>query len=745
MKLSDKKSAKNISFFMNAQLQKARQKKSEKNEAKEEVSKEKRLILLQNKVDHLEKENKILKQKLNSQRNADIDEILEQNVILDDLINHAPHKNNKKIEYCAETINLSLQIQSVSPKAYELLSNYLFFPTKSYIKAKFRESLSDIPRILTDINEVGDVINLWKEKNHIPKSLEIKACLAVDAIFFKPEFKITVENAISGLQNGENDIVLPKDTFTHFSQSPSSFKTFIELNWSKIIKAGFVFQIQPYNMQYKTFVVHIFPSINGKGSQEIIDMLFKIRDLANNKRVHIKSFAFDGDNSYRQLHMNYFKSYINVLINTNKFVNLGTKIMRVTSDYYHLLKRLRYRLLSSIIHAGFAYDSDIISIDQIKDILKGIGEVVFCNEKYTKMHDQLPLELFKVENIIKLIDSENFPAVAYWFPISTSMIAMLKNGINLKIRNFLMECSLFFMIYFYQIWEKTNCDLKQRKYGDEKDVIFYTYELLIEFTNTIYSHMQLMNIIDNYNFPSNGTGPLEHKFGLARIKSHDINTLSRFIQVISAYQTIENQYQINKLIKIDEYSEKIKGRINTFGVSIKDKKQLYQNENFDDELPFSPQIVAKSILVKAGFPISSNWTIDVDEIIYWTTFFLNQFAEEDTKNIKKRKVLTLNTFSYGTDTCKRAKALITGKPVNLPNHTTISKNKKKQIFDDMCIKKLGQKPTKYRLYEIVKFIQESDETCDYYPNKKTKKSEIYDWIVDNLDRYFVIIDLYEQK
>lgn len=97
MKLSDKKSAKNISFFMNAQLQKARQKKSEKNEAKEEVSKEKRLILLHNKVDHLEKENKILKQKLNSQRNADIDEILEQNVILDDLIKHAPHKNNKKL------------------------------------------------------------------------------------------------------------------------------------------------------------------------------------------------------------------------------------------------------------------------------------------------------------------------------------------------------------------------------------------------------------------------------------------------------------------------------------------------------------------------------------------------------------------------------------------------------------------------------------------------------------------------
>ena len=48
------------------------------------------------------------------------------------------------------------------------------------------------------------------------------------------------------------------------------------------------------------------------------------------------------------------------------------------------------------------------------------------------------------------------------------------------------------------------------------------------------------------------------------------------------------------MIKIDEDSEKIKGRINNFGVSIKDKKSFYQNENFDDELPFSPQIVAKS-------------------------------------------------------------------------------------------------------------------------------------------------------
>lgn len=63
--------------------------------------------------------------------------------------------------------------------------------------------------------------------------------------------------------------------------------------------------------------------------------------------------------------------------------------MRVASYYFHLLKLLRHMLLSSILHAGFKIDSVIISIDEIKNTLKNVGNVVFCNEKYTKMHDKL--------------------------------------------------------------------------------------------------------------------------------------------------------------------------------------------------------------------------------------------------------------------------------------------------------------------------------------------------------------------
>lgn len=52
-----------------------------------------------------------------------------------------------------------------------------------------------------------------------------------------------------------------------------------------------------------------------------------------------------------------------------------------------------------------------------------------------------------------------------------------------------------------------------------KDVTFYTFEILIEFCNSLYSHLQLMDQIDDCNFAAIDTGPLDHKFGLARVKS----------------------------------------------------------------------------------------------------------------------------------------------------------------------------------------------------------------------------------
>ena len=75
------------------------------------------------------------------------------------------------------------------------------------------------------------------------------------------------------------------------------------------------------------------------------------------------------------------------------------------SYFLHLLKRLRYRLLSSRLHTGFEESNPSLDVDHLSEILDDMGDVVLCNDLFTKMHDALPLELFKVENFIKLLEN----------------------------------------------------------------------------------------------------------------------------------------------------------------------------------------------------------------------------------------------------------------------------------------------------------------------------------------------------
>ena len=97
----------------------------------EENSQEKRMTLLNNQIQHLRKENQLLKQRLDSLVHSDINKTLEENIILNDLFLNAQNKNSKNKDCKPETINLALQIKLVSSKAYEILANNLPFPSSS--------------------------------------------------------------------------------------------------------------------------------------------------------------------------------------------------------------------------------------------------------------------------------------------------------------------------------------------------------------------------------------------------------------------------------------------------------------------------------------------------------------------------------------------------------------------------------------------------------------------------------------
>ena len=733
----------NSIFLMSAAARAARlAKQKQKNELKAKQS----MVLLQNKLATAKEELKSIKKIIEQSEEPQSFVGYSVNEVLQDLLDHS---NGSTIDFTNATYEVAMQIKAVSPKAYSILEKQIGFPAQSQVEAKYKAAIADIPEKLTNIERVGDMVNLWKEKSGISKSVNIDACLAVDALYFKPDFKITENDCISGTGITEElKIGLPEGSFKHFDSNPSTLQAFLELNWEKIVKSGVVFQIQPYNVVYKPFVVHIRPSTNGKASEEIVDLLYRIKDTVKNRRITIKSFAFDGDNAYKQLHTMYFESYIHKVLKSNQINTSYTHSLRIVSDYLHLLKRLRYRLLSSIIHSGFNTDTDKILVDELQKVLDEMGEVVWRNEPYTKMHDKLPLELFKTENLLKLIESKQFTAAAYWFPITLSNIAINQKDIGFEYRDFLLKCSFYFLVYYYECWERADGDLRQRKNGENLDVTFYTKDLLIEFTNTLHAHIQLMHNVEKYNFNRNSSTPLEHKFAYGRAKSHNINTLTRFIHVISSLQGVETEKILKEVASFEEEADKIRGRFLRSGITVESKNEdsaVYAiDSEVEDDLPFSPQNVAKAFLLIAGFDVQVSDIVDYEDAFCWTEYFLTNFIDDEPEKRKIRKSITLNTFRYGVDNCQNSRKFITGKPGSAPltTHQHRKYEFKTQLFQTMCEQRLGGPPNKENLLEILEIIKKADPNCPHPPKASQSKGEIYSWIIDNLQTYFVLLDQY---
>ena len=436
-------------------------------------------------------------------------------------------------------------------------------------------------------------------------------------------------------------------------------------------------------------------------NENIIDLLHEIRRVSQNFRIIIKSYAFDGDKSYTQLHIMFYESYFGGIIKRNGITTSYSKRIRIVSDYKLIIKRLRYRLLSHIIHSGFSKDSMPINLDVIKSILSDVPSVVWNNESFTKMNDQLPSELFKVENFLKLLHNNATSAVAYWFPITLSDIALNEKGIGFEFRDFLLKCSFYFLIFYAKCMDnEENITLLQRKNQNSLDVMFYDKDILIEYTNTLYSHLQLMNSIDEYNFSRNSTDPLEHRFGFARARSKDVHTLTKFLYVI-AY------LEVDCVI---------------------------------DDLPFSPQKIAQYFLNVSGFNVDF-FCENMNLIPFWLSEFLEQFCKEDIGN--SRKLVTYSSIMLGTDRSTEIKSRMIGLPYQDQFGNKIKKKDyKEKIFKELYKKKLGRIPTKKDLLDVLSIIKNADPHCPDPPSSANCKQIIHDWIVENISQYFILLDNY---
>ena len=143
---------------------------------------------------------------------------------------------------------------------------------------------------------------------------------------------------------------------------------------------------------------------------------------------------------------------------------------------------------------NFGENSVFIDIQQIRSILKHVPDIVFFNDKMTKMHDSLPLSLFSLHNSLILFDKKLFVAAAYCFPIVISMMAFDMKSIGYEMRHLCFEVALWFLVYYKKaLDEYDGRKLPERKYKENKDVLAYSNNLLIELTNSLFTKIDLIN------------------------------------------------------------------------------------------------------------------------------------------------------------------------------------------------------------------------------------------------------------
>lgn len=358
------------------------------------------------------------------------------------------------------------------------------------------------------------------------------------------------------------------------------------------------------------------------------------------------------------------------------------------------------------------------------------------------MHDKLPIELFKIENFVKLLEAKNHAAACYWFPISLTLLAVDGEKLGFDYRKFFLECAFWFLVFYREAWNETEGRLKQRAYQGDNDVVFYTSDLLVEFTNTIHCHLRLMESLPCFSFDRNSSMPLEHKFGLARMKAHDVHTLKRFLRTISTLQADQHNLSLARSNEIDQECEKIKIRKRRaiFGTFVEPKgesQEKYCVFYNDNEHRYSPQIVAKSMLIVAGFEIPNNVDIiNVDDVMSWTYLLLSEFCDNKTVKRKAKNEFSLIQRRLGVGQCSNGKRLITKSQPEDKQLT--SKVNKYNFAHDLVCEIYGGEPTKDELYKLIEEIKAYDSTAKA-PKRSAKKYQLQKWISENISIYYMFL------
>lgn len=523
------------------------------------------------------------------------------------LCNQSKSQNGRR--WSNRFIMLCYVLMNISPKCYDYMSHFFTIPYKLTLLNHYRKSVEIWKKYLLNIKEIPNICNwFWKEY-----SLENNYCLdvvlGIDAMSMEP-----LEVDIHGASKGDN--------------------------------STFLFHILPLRPKFKSFPIHLCPFSKSNADNVIKSKIFQIKKELREQNVNVKYIATDSDPGYYIYHSELIEKWFPVFC--QKGIDAAIDVYEkqdnlFISDFLHLLKNARSRIINCIVSIS-PDGSAAFNANDLNSVLN-IGMSLTDLSSTGKMKDLYPLQIFTIENYIKLINCRKFNMAFFILPYALWNNAIRNPGMSAQMRLDFLTCCIDIFSYHKINLQHLNQGVTQnRKKGAVQ--YFCSQKHVNRALNTLIALIyEIRSYPDDIALERLGTHVLECQFGLIRMLCHYKHNWNMILKAFSKIMIIND---ITNTLGIPIV---IKSRENIGGVKLNGINDTIYIQH--PNIPTRQLIETLTALTQDPLFISSGVYDEMHQDVFCFTDWLIKFLHEcRNKNIKIAKIWKGSAISNCTITAR---------------------------------------------------------------------------------------------
>ena len=498
---------------------------------------------------------------------------------------------------------------SLGPKSYQFARAFLSLPSRETLFRIFSEPQACWREAVLDLTKLATICSLFRRRHGIFDGLTVDVGIGVDAMSMEP---------------------------TKCTDGSECFHNHV-----------FAFMLLPLSTAYKPMTLHLLTAQSGNANQTVHSILAELKWRLAALNFKVRFIATDGDSGYSVLHQNMLPMSYGEF--TSKGLESALTLLKeandvVVSDLLHLFKNARARIINGRVTMNLNGLLPFTASDMNR-VLE-LGNALTDTTSKGKMLDQYPLEIFTINNFLRLVMKGQVNMAFFILPYSIWNIALRSPNLSVQMRMDLLSIVMdIFMFYEECLKNVDPTKVSERKHAEIPQYFCSTQHCHRVLNTLVATLVEMKRSPTNLALDRIGTHVLECQFGLIRMMCHYKHDWKRILRAFS------NSLLVTDIASILGHNIPIRTRLNCAGVRITENsfggvyistesmnsRELYESVNvFISQQSGSPDF---------GYDIAVQM---IPELANFVSFVSNLSVEIEKCGVTTSKIWSGGPISHGT-------------------------------------------------------------------------------------------------